>query len=303
MTGEVMVHERPQLDQPAMIVMLQGWIDASGAAAATMAVLEAETRARTIATFDRDTFIDYRARRPTMELREGVNTRLVWPGIELKAGRDGAGNDVLLLTGYEPDAAWERFADAATELAVELGTRMVVGVGAYPFASPHTRPPRLSTSSADAALANSVGYLRNSVDVPAGMEAVLEHTFARKGVPALGLWVQVPHYVATMSFPAATVALLNGLQNVAGVSVEGSEVRGEALIQRQRLDELVVGNDEHVTMVEQLERAYDAQEASASSEQGGAGAGDSATSIDPNSLPSGDELAAELERFLRDQGE
>ncbi len=133
------------------------------------------------------------------------------------------------------------------------------------------------------------------------MEAVLEHTFARKGVPALGLWVQVPHYVATMSFPAATVALLNGLQNVAGVNVEGAEVRSDALIQRSRLDELVAGNEEHQTMVDQLERAYDAQEASASDTAPG-GPGDAST-IDPNSLPSGDELAAELERYLRDQGE
>jgi predicted ATP-grasp superfamily ATP-dependent carboligase len=238
-----------------------------------------------------------------MELREGVNTRLVWPGIELKAGRDSAGNDVLLLTGHEPDAAWERFADAATELAVELGTRIVVGVGAYPFASPHTRSPRLSTSSADPALANSVGYLRNSVDVPAGMEAVLEHTFARKGVPALGLWVQVPHYVATMSFPAATVALLNGLQNVANISVDAAEVRSEAMIQRQRLDELVAGNDEHQTMVEQLERAYDAQEAAGTGDDGAPADSPGDQMIDPNSLPSGDELAAELERYLRDQGE
>ena len=96
--------------------------------------------------FDDDTFIDYRARRPTMELRDGLNTDLVWPTIELRAGRSVDGRDILLLTGPEPDMAWHRFAAAVSDIAVELDVTQMVGFGAYPFATPHTRPPRLSCS-------------------------------------------------------------------------------------------------------------------------------------------------------------
>ncbi len=135
------ITERPTLREPVLVVMLSGWIDASGAAAAAMSVLESECSARTIATFDRDTFIDYRARRPVMEIREGRNSRLVWPDIELKVGRDRSGRDVLLLTGHEPDMAWSRFAQSAADLAVEFGVVKAIGIGAYPLAVPRTAHP------------------------------------------------------------------------------------------------------------------------------------------------------------------
>jgi hypothetical protein len=283
------LHEAlPTLDAPVLVVMLTGWIDASGAAAATMAAVQDEWSVRPLATFDGDTFIDYRARRPTMELREGVNTRLVWSDIELHVGRDSAGHDVLTLSGPEPDSQWRTFADVVSSLAISLGVRQVVVVGAYPFATPHTRAPRLSSSSPSAAVVAGVPYLKNSVDVPAGMGAVLEHAFTDKGVPALGIWAQVPHYVSAMSYPAASVALFNGLHDVAGLVVDGAALKQETIIQRQRLDQLVSGNDEHQSMVAQLEALYDqSQEQSIPM-----GFGD---------IPTGDELAAEFEQFLRDQ--
>jgi len=294
MTNAYVLHEvLPSLESPLMVVMLTGWIDASGAAAAAMASLEQECNARTIATFDGDMFIDYRARRPTMELREGVNTRLVWTDIDLKVGRDAAGHDVLMLSGPEPDSQWRRFADVASSLAVELGVSQMIALGAYPFATPHTRPPRLSSSSPSAEVIARVPYLKNSVDVPAGMGAVLEHALNDKGVPALGIWVQVPHYVSSMNYPAATVALLDGLREISGLVVEATELRHSTIIQRQRLDQLVAANDEHVGMVHQLEELYDTStEQTLSMGAGSMGAGD---------LPSGDELVAELEKFLREQ--
>ncbi len=279
------------LDAPVLVAHLAGWIDASGAAAAALAAVEQACSVRTAVTFDGDAFIDYRARRPTMELRDGVNERLVWPEIELKVGRTAAGSDVVVLSGPEPDAAWRRFADLATDLAIALGVRMAVFFGAYPFATPHTRASRLSSSSPSAELIATVPFLKNSVDVPAGMGAVLEHAFVAKGVPALGLWAQVPHYLGTMSHPAASVALLDGLRRVSGLDIDASALVGDAEIQRVRIDQLVGGNAEHRAMVEQLETAYDAVE-----EAGGA-------QVAPTDLPSADELAAEVERFLRDQGD
>jgi hypothetical protein len=242
---------------------------------------------RPLATFDGDAFIDYRARRPTMELRDGVNVRLVWSEIELGVGTDSDGNDILTLSGPEPDSQWRRFADVTSTLAVELGVSRMVAMGAYPFATPHTRDPRLSTSSPSPELVADLAYLKNSIDVPAGMGAVLEHAFVDKGVPALGIWAQVPHYVSAMSYPAATLALLNGLHEVAGVRIDATAIRQETIIQRQRLDQLVAGNDEHRAMVNQLEELYDSQQQTGM--LGAAG------------IPTGDELAAEFEQFLRDQ--
>jgi hypothetical protein len=230
-----------------------------------------------------------------MELRDGVNTRLVWPDIEVKSGRDLDGKDVLFLTGPEPDMAWRMFGDEVATLAHRLGVRRMVALGAYPFAAPHTRPSRLSLSTPNPAIAGSLPLLRNSVDVPAGVAAVLEHSFHEQGIDALGIWVQVPHYVASMAYPAATVALITGLQMATGVRVDGAVARQETIIQRQRLDELVAGNDEHLAMVAQLEVLYDAAEAPTTP-----------TPVSPDpitaaEIPSADELGAEFERFLRDQ--
>ncbi len=118
--------ERPALHEPVLLVMLTGWIDASGAAAAAMTLLDAACHARPLVTYDGDVFVDYRARRPTMSLREGVNVDLEWPEIVLKVGADLEGRDVLLLCGPEPDMAWHRFARLTADLAVELGVTSAV---------------------------------------------------------------------------------------------------------------------------------------------------------------------------------
>ncbi len=284
--------ERPGVVDPVLVVMLLGWIDAGGAAAGAMAVLEQELDARPILRFDPDTFIDFRARRPLLQLRDGVVDHMIWPVTELKVGRDPVGHDVLLLTGQEPDSAWHRFLDGVLEVAAQLGVVNVVGLGAYPFATPHSRPSRLSVTSGSADVAADLPFLKNSVDVPAGISAAIEARFTEHGIPSFGLWAQVPHYVAAAAYPAATVALLSGLNESVGIVTEAVTVRQEAIAQRAQLDQLVSANADHVAMLRQLEELYDAEQ---SPPRGGPG-------IVPADLPSGDELAAELERFLRDQG-
>ena len=212
----------PELDEPVLVVMMSGWIDASGAAAAAMSTLEKETAALPLVVFDDDTYIDYRARRPMLELRDGVSTRLVWSAPELKVGHDANGRDVLMLSGPEPDMAWHRFAATVADLAEQLAVAKMAALGAYPFAAPHTRPPHLSATSPSAEVIAELPFRTSSVDVPAGMAAALEHALARRGIPALGIWSQVPHYVASMSYPAASVALLEGLTLAAGITVDGS---------------------------------------------------------------------------------
>ena len=283
--------EPPALKEPVLVVMLTGWIDAAAAAAGAMEAIREESEASPIVTFDDDVYIDYRARRPLMELRDGVNTVLQWSHISVAAGHDQTGRDLLLLTGPEPDMAWHRFAEVAGDLASDLGVSRMVALGAYPFTAPHTRPPRVSVSSPSQDVLTSVPFLRSSVDVPAGMAAVLEHAMHDRGIPALGVWAQVPHYITTSSYPPASVALLDALRDAADVVIDGTEVRQDAISLRQRLDELVAGNEDHQRMVAQLETLHDAA--------------DEDTTVDglgsTLEMRSGDELAAELEQFLRDQ--
>jgi len=282
---------RPELIDPVMVVMLNGWIDAGGAALAAIEAIEDESEATPIAQLDDDLYVDFRARRPTMELREGLNSVLSWEHITLAVGRDQTGRDLVLLTGPEPDMAWHRFTRTIGELADELGVRQMAHLGAYPFATPHTRPVRVSVSSPSQDVLGKVTFLRSSIDVPAGMAASLEHDFHKRGIPSLGIWAQVPHYVSTMSYPAASVALLTGLREATGVVIDAAELRNEVIVQRRRFDSLVASNEEHTKMIEQLEQLYDSSDNDVSVENGGP----------LLELRSGDELAAELEEFLRDQ--
>lgn len=287
--------ELPRLDRPVLVVAFEGWIDASGAAAAAMRSLISSIDVRTVATFDGDSFIDYRARRPVMQLRDGVNTRLAWTDIELGIGRTAAGIDVVTLTGPEPDMRWRAFAREVAALALRLDVYQMVALGAYPFATPHTRPPRVSATSPSADVIARLPYLRSTLDAPAGMSAALEHALTEAGIASLGLWVQVPHYLSGMAFPRSSVVLLDALRSVTGVDVPTDALATEADEHERRIERLVAANDEHVAMLRQLEQAYDTLvdlTAPASTQR----------ELPSGPLPTGDDLAAEFERFLREQG-
>ena len=256
-----------------------------------MEQLVIDTNAKTLLTFDADAFIDYRARRPTMELRDGVNTTLVWSTPQLLLGHDLKGKPVLLLTGPEPDSRWQHFTEIVADLAVAIGVRRMLGIGAYPIATPHTRAVQVSCSSPSPDVVASLPYLKSSVDVPAGMEAALEHALAKRHIDALGLWAQVPHYVASTAYPAASAALLGAICDSGDISLDTSEIRQQSALQRERLDQLVHANPEHAAMLTQLEQAFD---------ESHSGNGTLTTGFGGAPLPSGDELAAELEQFLRE---
>jgi proteasome assembly chaperone (PAC2) family protein len=290
----VEVHFTPELTDPVMIVAMDGWIDAGAGAANAMAALMSTTGAETVAEFDADRLLDHRARRPVMHLVNGLITGLTWPSIELRAGTDAAGNDVLLLIGAEPDFEWQTFADAVVDIADDYECRMIVGLGAYPAPVAHTRPTALSVTTSSADLSATLhGYVRGTLDVPGGIHAVIDVVANEAGIPAVGLWAQVPHYVASMAYPAASAALLEGLGEVAGLQVEQGQLPSDAKATRIRLDELVAENVQHQTMVAQLEEMMDQ----------GLGGPDDAPTFGFDHLPSGDELAEELQEFLRDRPE
>jgi proteasome assembly chaperone (PAC2) family protein len=277
------LRSRPDLDEPVLVLGLDGWIDAGLAATNALGTILEDLDTETVAVFDADRLLDHRSRRPTMHLVDGVNTGLTWPVLELRVGADLDGNDVLFLVGAEPDHRWRAFSRAVVDLALEFDTRMVVGLGAYPAPAPHTRPTRLVSTATTADLARAVGIAHGRIDVPAGVHAAIERECAETGMPALGLWAQVPHYAAAMPYPGAAAALVDGLWSVAGLRFATGSLHDDAVATRERLDGLVANSEEHVQMVHALEAQYDALE----------------TVEGP--LPTGDDLAAELERFLRDQ--
>jgi predicted ATP-grasp superfamily ATP-dependent carboligase len=274
---------------PVLIVAMEGWIDAGLGAGAAVATVLGQVDTEVAAVFDGDALIDQRARRPVLRIVNGVNEGLTWPEIQLRVGHDSTGNGVALLVGPEPDVRWRGFTADVVALAKELGVRMMLGLGAFPAPVPHTRPTRLAATATDADLAARVGFMPGGIEVPAGIEAALEVAFAEAGVPAVGLWARVPHYAAAMPYPAAAAALIEGLVDIGGLSLSAGDLIDAAERTATQIDELIANSEEHRAMVTQLEAQIDATE-------------DEAGGFDGSSLPSGDEIAAELERFLRGQG-
>ncbi len=285
------LHDRPALRDPLLVVVLEGWIDAGSAAANAAQALLGGLDTTPVATFDTDALLDHRARRPIMHLIDGVNTGLSWPSLELCAATDAEGRDLLLLLGAEPDHTWHAFCEGVLDLAQGFGTRMVVGLGAYPATVPHTRPVLLSVTAATPQLAETSGLLRGTLDVPAGVQAVIERRADELGLPAIGLWAQIPHYVSGDPVPyhPGRLALLRQLEWTGGLTLPLGSLAAEAEETRQRLDAAVQGNSEHLAMLHALEARHDAMVEEAPPEAA-------------PEIPSADELAAEVERFLRDQG-
>jgi predicted ATP-grasp superfamily ATP-dependent carboligase len=288
MTELTTIHEWPTLERPLLVVAMEGWVDAGLAAGTAVTSLLAAMPNELLASFDDDELIDFRARRPTLRVVNGVDTELRWPTIRLMIATNRTGRSVLILTGPEPDMRWHQFVSEVVQLASRLGVQLVVGLGAFPAPVPHTRPVRLIGTSTEAELAAKVGFLPAGVDVPAGVQGVLEFAFGEAKIPAVGLWARVPHYASAMPYPAASAALLDGLARLAELDIDTSALRAAAAATGQQIDQLIAGSDEHAALVHQLEAQQDREE------------GMSATSF--GDLPSGDELAAELERYLRGQG-
>ncbi len=283
------VHNHPTLDHPVLVVALEGWIDAGLGAASAVAALLAQSNDETVVTFDSDHFIDQRARRPLARIVDGITTKLTWPQIQIKLGRDRRGAQVLYLVGPEPDFHWRAFIDAVVSLAVANEVRMVVGLGAFPGPAPHTRPVRLAATAPPRSsdLVNQVGIVQGELEFPAGIMAALEMEFAAASIDVVTLWARVPHYVAAFPFPEASAALVDGLAAVSGLALDSSELRRAADTSRSQIDAAVAANPEHVAMVRKLEEAIDASEGNP---------------LGIEEVPSGDEIAAELERFLRGEG-
>ena len=299
------LRSRPELDSPVLVMAPEGWIDAglggAGAVGAMLAALDTEV----VASFDVDRLLDHRSRRPISHMLDGVYTDLVWPSLELLAAHDAEGRSVLILAGPEPDHEWRAFADAIGELAAMFGVRLAVGLGAFPAGVPHTRTSRLAATATNAELANQLGVVSGEVQVPAGILAAIERRLNQLDIPTIAIWARVPHYAAAMPYPPASLQLLEGLTRVAGIKVDSPELAEAAAATRQHLDEATANSIQHTALVRQLEAQVDADPAEGGAEGGAERAGQAeATEAGWGILPTGDELAAEVERFLKgEQGD
>ncbi len=269
------IDAEPSFTAPVMVAALEGWVDA-GSAGTTAASQLAES-GRLVATFDADAIYDYRARRPTLDILDGRPITLAWPQLTVTATTI-EDRELLVLTGPEPDDRWRELADAAIELARRFGVASWASLGAIPAAVPHTRPvPILATASASGLLPSGIrqgpdGLLR----VPSAALSVLELSAAEAGIPAVGFFAQVPHYV-NASYPTASIALLTALGRYLGVELPVGQLATRALERRNLLDAATASDEQTKAYVERLEGL-----------------------ADESRLPAGDELIADIERFLRE---
>ena len=280
------VHREPVVQDPVLVVCLEGWVDAGLGATTALAALLGSGETEPVVTFNGEHFLDQRARRPVARIVNGVTTELTWPRTVVRQGRDAEGRDILFLVGPEPDFHWRAFTDAVVGLARSWRVRLVVGLGAFPAPAPHTRPIRLAATapSESSYLIERVGIVQGELEVPAGVLAALELAFGAAGTPAVSLWARVPHYVAGMPFPEASAVLVEGLADIAGLTLDSTALRRAADSSRRQVDELIAGSSEHEAMVRKLEESIDASEGNP---------------MGVEEVPTGDEIAAELERFLR----
>jgi hypothetical protein len=269
------LHEPDEpLVAPAVIAAFDGWIDAGGAS--TAAAERVARDAEPIVTFESDLLFDYRSRRPVLDVQDGTLTELTWPEIAVKRVRTER-RDLLVLSGPEPDFHWRELGREVLDAALRLGVVEWVSLGAIPAAVPHTRPvPILATASASGLLhAEELQGPQGLLRVPSAALSTVELAVTGSGIPAVGFYAQVPHYVGG-PYAAATIAILEHAARHLGVDLALGDLPDEATAQRERLDAAVAADEDSRTYVERLETVVDNQE-----------------------LPTGDELVNEIERFLQ----
>lgn len=283
------VYGEPEMTEwHSLVVGIDQWIDAGDAAGSAVLEIRRQVELDLVASWDSEVLIDYRSRRPTMRIIDGVNTGLTWPRIELLGGQDATGTNFLLLVGPEPDMRWQEFCKSVASLARRLGVPAAVGLGAFPAPVPHTRPTQITSSANDLHLAGTVGFMPGDWEVPAGVMGALEHSFDAVGIPAVGVWARVPHYWAQFPYPPAVVRLLEALRQLEGPLIETARWQREATAVNANIAELVAQENLEL-LVSRLEEQYDL----------GVAQGQHIVF----NLPSADEIAARVEQFLRDEGD
>jgi proteasome assembly chaperone (PAC2) family protein len=282
MPAYLQIDRRPTLRRPVLVAAFRGWNDGAQGATLAAGYLAQTWSARRFASVDPEEFYDFQATRPHVALVEGMTRRIDWPeNAFYHAEVADADRDVVLLLGIEPNLRWRTFTGEIVELAEELGIELVVTLGALLADVPHTRPAPVTGSASDPELVRELGLAASRYEGPTGIVGVLHDACRRAGMPSASLWAAVPHYASLAASPKAALALARRFTDLLGTEVDLADLERAAEAYERQVSEAVSQDEETEAYVQELERRRD-------------------TLGDELDVPSGDALAAELTRFLRE---
>jgi len=274
---------RPDLRQPAFVVAIRGWNDGGEAASLAARYLMEQWGSSVFATLDPEDFVDFQVSRPTVRLEDGVTRVIEWPVAEFNVSTAGD-RSVVFFTAVEPNMRWRTFCAAVVDVARELGAETLVTLGAFLTNVPHSRPVPLVGSARTPEEARELGLSPSQYEGPTGIVGVMHDAAVRGGLPSVSLWAAVPHYLPATSNPKAALAMVERLTTILGVEASTDGLRRATREWEEGVDALLDDNEELRDYVRQLEETVDEGQTELQTE-----------------VPSGDSIAAELERFLRDR--
>jgi proteasome assembly chaperone (PAC2) family protein len=275
------------LRAPAIVCAFKGWNDAGDAASTALQFVGTALGAQRFASIDPEEFYDFQSTRPQVRVAEGGVREITWPRVEVFEARvPRAPRDLVLVTGHEPSMRWRGFCQLMIDLAEALGAQLLVSLGALLADVAHTRPVAITGVSSDPGLVGRLDLLSSTYEGPTGIVGVLQAACGPANLPAASLWAAVPHYIASAPNPKAALALVRKLEGLVGVSVDASELERAAVDYERQVDLAVQSDPDVQAFVERLERAAE----------------DDADPLDPRDLPSGDRIASEFMRFLKQRG-
>ncbi len=277
-----------------LVVLLTGFTDAGGAVSGAIDYMHEDLDPRLIAVFSNDVLLDYRARRPIVTFDKDHLSEFRPPRLELALVHDALGQPFLLLSGYEPDFVWDGFAETVVGFAREFDVSGLTWVHAIAMPVPHTRELGVTVSGNRTELIAAQSIWQPRTQVPATAGHLLEYRASASGLLVAGFALLVPHYLAETDYPAATLSAIDRIASSTGRVFDLDGIRDDNLEYLAKVEEQIHGNEELARMVTGLEERYDAYMANLSD----GGAPSSAGLIHESDIPSADELAAELERYL-----
>jgi proteasome assembly chaperone (PAC2) family protein len=299
---------QPTLHRPVLIAAFSGWNDAADAATDAVRWLARHANAREFAGLDAEEYLDFQAARPTVELVDGVVRTVTWPTLEFTAGSPpGGGHDLVLLLGVEPNLRWRAFCDDVISVARTTGCEMVVTLGALLGDTPHTRPIQCTGSATDEVLAARLGMQRSRYEGPTGIVGVLHDAVRKADFPSASVWASVPHYVATPPNPKATRAILDKLRQLLDFNFDLTDLDIASSAWERSVSDVVAGDADVSSYVERLESRFDTADAepawlATDDEIAQDDEDDDDDWFDEDDIPTGEDLAEDFERYLRDQG-
>jgi proteasome assembly chaperone (PAC2) family protein len=285
MADALRIADRPDLRRPVLVTAFRGWNDGGQGASLAAGFLAKEWQAARFADIDPEDFFDFQVSRPHVSLVDGVTRRLDWPDNAFyHAAVPGTGRDAVLLLGIEPNYRWRRFTDVVVGLARDLGIELMISFGSLLADVPHTRPSPVTGSATDQTLIERYGLQSSRYEGPTGIVGVLHDACRQTGLDSVSLWAAVPHYVSLAPSPRAALALCQRLSELLGTTIDAGELEQAAETYSEQVSEAVAADPETQAYVEQLEQRSD----------------ELGAELD---LPSGDTIAAELTRYLREREE